>query len=146
MTTSYWARSPGKAGMALMNMVSSNVNQWTVLAAMIPIVYSLSLGHPADVPMAEHRVELLLTLLQGALGLVILANLNFQAYEALGLFGLWFVQFCVPHWREEVSIVYAAWLAIEIASVLWRPGRFRAFVVFPGLWHMAARKKAARGG
>lgn len=146
MTTSYWARSRGKAGMALMNMVSSNVNQWTVLAAMIPIVYSLSLGHAADVPMTEHRVELMLTLLQGTLGMVILANLNFQAYEAVGLFGLWFVQFCVPHWREEVSIVYGVWLAIEIASALWRPGRFRAFAVFPGLWHMAARKRAARGG
>jgi cation:H+ antiporter len=144
MTTSYWARSRGKAGMALMNMVSSNVNQWTVLAAMIPIVYSLSLGRPAEVPMGEHRVELMLTLLQGTLGMVILANLNFHAYEALGLFALWFVQFCVPHWREEVSIVYAAWLAIEIASALWRPGRFKAFVVFPGLWHLAARKKAAR--
>ena len=33
-----WAKSRGKAGMALMNMASSNVNQWTVLAAMIPIV------------------------------------------------------------------------------------------------------------
>jgi len=52
VTTSYWARSRGKAGMALMNMASSNINQWTVLAAMIPIVYSISLGAPADVPMA----------------------------------------------------------------------------------------------
>ncbi len=146
MTTSYWARSRGKAGMALMNMVSSNVNQWTVLAAMIPIVYSLSIGHATSVPIGEHRVELMLTLLQGTLGMVILANLNFQAYEAMGLFALWFIQFCVPHWREEISIVYAAWLAIEIASGLWRPGRFRAFVLFPGLWHLGARKKARRAG
>jgi len=28
-----------RAPMALMNMVSSNINQWTVLAAMIPLVY-----------------------------------------------------------------------------------------------------------
>jgi cation:H+ antiporter len=146
MTTSYWARSRGKAGMALMNMVSSNVNQWTVLAAMIPIVYSMSLGRPAEVPMAEHRVELMLTLLQGTLGMLLLANLNFQAYEALGLLALWFVQFCVPHWREEVSIAYGAWLAFEFVSALWRPGRLKAFLIFPGLWHMAARRKAARGG
>jgi cation:H+ antiporter len=146
MTTSYWARGRGKAGMALMNMVSSNVNQWTVLAAMIPIVYSLSLGRPAEVPMVEHRVELLLTLLQGALGMLLLANLNFQAHEALGLFALWFVQFCVPHWREEVTVAYAAWLALEIVSALWRPGRLKAFILFPGLWNMSARRKAARGG
>ena len=37
----YWARKVSTAPMALMNMVSSNINQWTVLAAMIPIVYSL---------------------------------------------------------------------------------------------------------
>jgi hypothetical protein len=30
--------------MALMNMVSSNINQWDLLAAMLPIVYSISMG------------------------------------------------------------------------------------------------------
>ena len=141
VTTSYWARGRGKAGMALMNMASSNINQWTMLAAMIPIVYSLSLGRPADVPMAEHRVELMLTLLQGSLGVVLLANLNFKAYEALGLLGLWFVQFCVPSWREEVSIVYALWLAFEIASVLWRPQRLRAFPAFVMVWRRAGMRR-----
>src|SRR5207249_9405997 len=77
ITTSYWARGRGKAGMALMNMASSNVNQWTVLAAMIPIVYSFSSGHLASIPLHAHRVELLLTLLQSALGVVLLANLRF---------------------------------------------------------------------
>src|SRR5437667_1550922 len=38
----YWARRVSRAPMALMNMVSSNINQWTVLAAMIPIVYGYS--------------------------------------------------------------------------------------------------------
>src|SRR6185503_7618619 len=38
----YWARQVTKAPMALMNMVSSNINQWTVLAAMIPLVYGYS--------------------------------------------------------------------------------------------------------
>lgn len=144
VTTSYWARGRGKAGMALMNMASSNINQWTMLAAMLPIVYSLSLGRPADVPLHEHRVELMLTLLQGTLGMILLSNLNFQAYEAVGLFLLWFVQFLVPHWREEVSMVYGAWLAFEIASSLWRPGRLRAFAIFPSLWHLAARKRPAK--
>ena len=138
----YWARSRGKAGMALMNMASSNINQWTVLAAMIPIVYSFSIGHPAAIPMAEHRVELLLTLLQGLLGVVLLSNFRFHAYEALGLFTLWFVQFLVPHWREEVCIVYAVWIVAELISSLWRPGRLEAFVVFPKLWNGLGPKKA----
>jgi cation:H+ antiporter len=137
VTTSYWARSRGKGGMALMNMASSNINQWTMLAAMLPIVYSVSLGHPADVPLAGHRVELVLTLLQGALGMILISNLNFHAYEALGLFLLFFVQFVVPDWREEVSVVYAVWLTIEVASALWRPERLKAFAVFPKLWRHA---------
>jgi hypothetical protein len=131
--------------MALMNMASSNINQWTMLAAMLPIVYSLSIGRPTPVPMAEHRVELMLTLLQGALGMILIANLNFKAYEALGLFALFFVQFLVPHWREEVSIVYGIWLAIEIGSALWRPGRLRAFTVFPRLWNLGARRREGGG-
>jgi len=139
-STTYWARSRGKGGMALMNLVSSNINQWTVLAAMIPIVYSLSLGHPAEVPIQPHRMELTLTLLQGMLGMVLIANFRLEAYEAAGLFVLWFVQFLVPTWREEVSVVYAAWLALELASVIWRPGRLRAFRVFPALWRRRARR------
>jgi cation:H+ antiporter len=135
----YWARSRGKASMALMNMASSNVNQWTVLAAMIPIVYSMSHGAPTAVPLAEHRVELILTLLQSALGVVLLSNFTFRHYEALGLFLLWFVQFLVPHWREEISILYAVWLVIEVGSAAWRPGRLRAFAVFPTLWTRRGR-------
>ena len=134
VTTSYWARSRGKAGMALMNMASSNINQWTVLAAMIPIVYSISIGAPTDVPLAAHRTELLLTLLQGALGVVLLSNFNFQAYEALGLLAFWLVQFAVPDSREVMCWAYSVWLAFEVVSALWRPGRLRAFRVFPALW------------
>jgi Ca2+/Na+ antiporter len=45
----YWARKLTGTPMALMNMVSSNINQWTVLAAMIPIVYSAGVGSPFSV-------------------------------------------------------------------------------------------------
>ena len=143
VTTSYWARSRGKAGMALMNMASSNINQWTVLAAMIPIVYSFSVGHPASIPITEHRTEVLLTVLQGALGVVLLSNFNFQAYEALGLLVLWVAQFFFPNLREEMCWIYGAWLVLEIASVFWRSGRLRAFAVFPSLW--AAHPPRGRG-
>ena len=36
----YWARTVEEAPTALMNMISSNINQWTLLTAMLPIVYS----------------------------------------------------------------------------------------------------------
>src|SRR5438034_9335029 len=68
----YWARRVSHAPMALMNMVSSNINQWTVLAAMIPLEYGYSsLRHPgASVGFrfdVAPRLKLLLTLPQSAL-------------------------------------------------------------------------------
>ena len=44
-STFYFARQPEKAAVALMNIVSSNINQWTLLVAMLPIVYSMGGGH-----------------------------------------------------------------------------------------------------
>ena len=44
----YWARRIKSAPMALMNMVSSNINQWTVLVAMLPIVFGASRGASPD--------------------------------------------------------------------------------------------------
>ena len=43
LSTFYWARTVHRAPMALMNLVSSNINQWTLLVAMLPVVLSLSL-------------------------------------------------------------------------------------------------------
>ena len=142
ITTTYWARGRGKAGMSLMNMASSNINQWTVLAAMIPIVYSLSLRHVATVPLLLHRDELVLTWLQGVLGIVILANFNFAAYEALGLLGLWMAQFTHPGWRGPIEWVYGAWLVAELASAPFRRDRLRAFAVFARLWRESGRMSA----
>ena len=113
----YWARRVTHAPMALMNMVSSNINQWTILAAMIPLVYGYShmvhAGSWADFPFdAEQRLEILLTMLQTALGSALLANLRFDWRDASALFVLWVAQFLVPHWREEVAVAYALWIAV----------------------------------
>ncbi len=112
-----WARRVSHAPMALMNMVSSNINQWTVLAAMIPLVYGWShLRHHgtwADFAFdGEQRLEIVLTMLQTGLGAMLLANMEFDWLDAAALFVLWFAQFLVPGWREEVAVAYASWMAI----------------------------------
>ncbi len=85
VTAFNWARTGKKAPLALMNMVSSNINQWTVLAAMIPIVYSISVGKPSSIPFdAHHQTEILLTIVQSFLGMLLIANLQFRWYEAVG--------------------------------------------------------------
>lgn len=112
----YWARRVTHAPMALMNMVSSNINQWTVLAAMIPLVYGFSHLHHhgswADFHFDDaQRLEILLTLLQTGLGMLLLANMEFDWIDATVLFVLWVAQFLRPELRDEVAVVYAVWMA-----------------------------------
>ena len=113
----YWARRVTHAPMALMNMVSSNINQWTVLAAMIPLVYGYSSLRHHGVWMDFHfdaaqRLEILLTLLQTALGMMLLANMEFDWLDASIIFVLWLAQFLRPDWREEVAVAYGLWMVI----------------------------------
>jgi len=119
VSTFTWARRVTQAPMALMNIVSSNINQWTILAAMIPLVYGFSHVHHhgvwADFPFDPgQRIEIVLTLLQTALGVMLLANMEFDWLDAAALFVLWVVQFSVPHLREEIAVAYGVWMAILI--------------------------------
>jgi len=114
-----WARQVTKAPMALANLLSSNINQWTVLVAMIPMVYCASLGHVATIVFDAHqRSEILLTMAQSFLGFVLLADLKFSMLEALGLFVLWLAQFCVPEWREAITLIYWAWALVELVRAV----------------------------
>jgi cation:H+ antiporter len=139
-----WARTVRHAPMGLMNVVSSNINQWTVLAGMIPVVYSLSLGHLAAVPFdGMHRHEILLTLLQSLLGMVLLMNMRYAWWEALVLFVLWFVQFCVPSLRVAVIDAYAALIVLGLGQALLGRRRFEAFTVFRERWRQRVFPPAA---
>jgi cation:H+ antiporter len=127
----YWAKSVDKAPMALMNMVSSGIAELTLLVSLIPIVYSISRGGVYGIEFDwSHRVEILLTTLQSLLGFLLLANMSFRAYEALGLFLLWVVQFLKPSIREEILLVYAAWIIVEIILAIAKKRRLRAFKDF----------------
>ncbi len=122
----YWARRVDKAPMALMNMVSSNINQWTILAAMIPLVYGWSHAAAGGGWIAfqfdpAQRLEIALTLAQSFVALLLLMEMRFQWWDAVGLFLLWFAQFARPHWREPVLALYLAWSAWLI--LLWVAGR-----------------------
>jgi len=140
-----WARRVTHAPMALMNMVSSNINQWTVLAAMIPLVYGYSHYHHtgtwANFPFdAEQRLEIILTLMQTALGMVLLANMEFDWFDASALFVLWIVQFFAPHLREEVSIAYALWIGILVVGFIIRGQALLAPKYF---WESITKKRSA---
>jgi cation:H+ antiporter len=142
VTAFYWAKRVTHAPMAIMNMVSSNINQWTMLVAMIPIVYSISRGQPSYIPLDEsHRMEILLTIAQSLLGFLLLTDMRFRWYEAIAMFVLWLAQFIMPHWREEVAIIYFGWAFIHLILVLFGVRHLEAFRLIPKIVHGQGAKK-----
>ncbi len=113
-----WARQISKAPMALMNLLSSTINQWSVLSGLLPVIYSISRGTPSTLVFDVHqREEILLTILQSALGLLLLLNLKLEAYEAGILFVFWLTQFLFPSSRLAMIWVYAGWCSLELLRV-----------------------------
>src|SRR5713101_31389 len=126
-----WARRVTRAPVALMNMVSSNINQWGILSGLLAVIYCWSHGSTEALPFdAFQRQEILLTILQAFLGWIFLASMDLQAYEAAGLFVLWVVQFVFPSIRIPMMYVYGAWIAIELALVLAGRKSLEAFGAF----------------
>lgn len=143
----YWARRVSKAPMALMNMVSSNINQWTILAAMIPLVYGWSshaAGHGWQ-PFrfdGEQQVEIALTVAQSILAMLLLCNMKFNWFDAMSLFVLWLVQFLVPSWREEVTVLYMLWCAWLVIMFATKRQDFAAVRVFGEVFRENRRRRA----
>ncbi|HEV3401029.1 MAG TPA: hypothetical protein VG078_04335 [Acidimicrobiales bacterium] len=97
-------------------LVSSKVNQWTLLVGTLPIVFAIASGSLDGLPiLARQREEILLTAAQSVFALAILANLKMSVREAWALFGLFWAQFVLgavlpksAHGAElvAVSVVY----------------------------------------
>lgn len=130
-----WARRVTRAPVALMNMVSSNINQWGVLSGLLAVIYCWSHGSTQPLPLdAFQRSEILLTIVQAVLGWIFLASMDLAAYEAAGLFLLWLIQFLVPSSRHTMLYVYGAWIALEVTLVVLGRKKITAFRAFAKTW------------
>ncbi len=130
-----WARRVTRAPVALMNMVSSNINQWGILSGLLAVIYCWSHGSTEPLPFdAFQRSEILLTILQAFLGWMFLASMDLEAYEAAGLFVLWLIQFLVPSSRHAMLYVYGAWIALEVSLVVLGKKKITAFAAFASTW------------
>jgi cation:H+ antiporter len=157
----YWARTIDRASMALMNMVSSNINQWTLLAAMLPVVYSISRGRFSSIPFDEQQsLEILMTLGQSLVGMLFLVNMRLAWWEATALFTLWFVQFVFspfppgPGWvgflathiHRYVTLAYWIWFGLGLLSYVAGRREMEAFRLFGLLWRKHVRPRPAVQG
>ena len=134
-STVYFARTVDRAPMALMNMVSSNINQWTLLVAMLPVVYSISVGHAAEIPLdSQQRLELLMTLGQALVGMMFLINMELAWWEASVLFVLFVIPFAIPTAAKLVTILYFAWAGYELTRLAGGKREPAALIAFVKIW------------
>jgi cation:H+ antiporter len=140
-TTLYWAVRPGRGSMSLMNMVSSNVNQWTLLPALLPVVYSISLGTITPINFdAKQELELWLTLGQATLGVIFLLNMELAWWEAVVLGVLFAVPFADAKLGQPVTYIYFAWSAVEVVRAFLGHRKMTAFPLFAQVWTTYIRK------
>jgi cation:H+ antiporter len=155
----YWARTIDRAPMALMNMVSSNINQWTLLAAMLPVVFSVSVGAPSAIHFdGQQELEIIMTIGQSLVGMIFLVNMELVWWEAAALFTLWFGQFLLSpikpdgtlfgdiagHCHEGVTVIYFLWFAVEVIRIVAGKRVPAAFTEFRGHWRTYVRPRPAR--
>ncbi|WP_448639800.1 sodium/calcium exchanger protein [Geodermatophilus sp. URMC 63] len=83
-----------RASDSLGTLLSSKVNQWTLLVGTVPLVFALSSTSFSGLPLdAQQRTELLLTAAQSLFAVSLLVGLRLTASGAATLFVLFAVQF-----------------------------------------------------
>ncbi|MGE5597514.1 MAG: sodium:proton exchanger [Hyphomicrobiales bacterium] len=108
----------GRAAVGMGALISSKVNQWTLLIGTLPIAFSLSAaewhftgGLPLD---DRQREEIFLTAAQSAFAIAVFANLRMGTKEAVALFLLFATQLFIT---SEMARVYYA-IAYSVLCVL----------------------------
>lgn len=111
---------------AMGTLMSFKVNQWTLLVATLPLVYSISLGAPDPLPLdPRQQGEVLLTAAQSLFAVVLLLDLRLSLVGAGALFTLFIIQMVMPEVRMAVTIAYFP-LAVA-ALVISRRQAFNGF-------------------
>jgi cation:H+ antiporter len=145
LSTFYFARQETKAPVGLVNIASSNINQWTLLVAMLPVVLSFGRGEITALQFdQEQSVELALTLSQSILALMFLFNMRFAWWEALAMFVLFAAQFALPEFfgtQAKIWICYAflAWSAAELLILMFKGKKPEALASFVETWRAHVR-------
>ena len=99
----------GFSSSAMTAVISSKINQWTLLIASLPIAYSLSHGSGSYLHLDPRpREEVLLTAAQSLFAVSVITNLRISLWEAMLLLILFVTQLFIPsmHVRYIYSGIY----------------------------------------
>jgi cation:H+ antiporter len=121
-----------KASDSLGTLLSSKVNQWTLLVGTIPLVFALSAGTFDGLPIdTQQRFELLITATQSLFAVSILINLGLTVRASAALFVLFTVQFIssitlsVEADRIVIIVMSAVYTLLAVAMLI----RYRRDIV-----------------
>jgi cation:H+ antiporter len=99
----------GRAAAGMGVLISSKVNQWTLLIGTLPIAFMLSSGDwglTNGLPLDDRqREEVFLTAAQSAFAIAVFINLRMSTLEATALFVLFATQLFITN--EQVRVYYA---------------------------------------
>ena len=116
-----------KTSEALTAVVSSKINQWTLLVGTLPLVFAIASGSLHGLPVeTAQREEILLTAAQTVFAVAILVNLCISLREAFALFGLFWAQFILG------AVVPPSSKGIELLVL-------SAVYILLGVWLLARR-------
>jgi len=106
----------GKGDAAIATLISSKVNQWTLLIGSLPVAYMIG-GGGASMHLDGRQIEeIVLTAAQTVMGVTLLLGLRFQRWAAWTLLGLFLVQFPITatEGRLVLSAVYGVIAAVAL--------------------------------
>lgn len=134
LTAYVWAAMIVFAPLGLSNLISSKLNQWTLLIAIIPVAYSVGLGRPAAVSLTPRSVdEIFLTAAQSLFGVSLLLPLRFDLRRAALLFALFAAQFVFWSTTNHAVLAWVYLLLVPVSCFLQRRD-FRALTPLRQAW------------
>jgi cation:H+ antiporter len=124
-------------------LISSKVNQWTLLVGAIPIAYAISTGGLAGLALdARQTEELILTSTQSLLASILIADMHFSRRDAIILAVLFAGQFAFP--STEVRYLFIAAYAAISVGMLVAGGAERRKDFFLLVWPRRGEEPGAR--
>ena len=116
-----------RGSMGIGALISSKVNQWTLLVGAVPIAFAISAGGFSGLPIDDRQTqELILTSAQSLLAVLIICDLRFTRVEALALAVLFGGQFMFT--SNEVRYLFIGLYLVLSAAMLLNAERRRLFL------------------
>ncbi len=107
----------GKGSTGIGALISSKVNQWTLLVGAIPLVYAIAAGSSAAMVLdGRQKEELLLTSAQSLFAAIVISDFKFALWEAMLLLVLFSGQFFFPD--EHIRYIFSGIYLIASVALL----------------------------